>query len=73
MVPVIQALELLAFSKHFVGFLVSQLQKRLPSGTMPMQTKSMQCEVHGLSTDGMISCFFKNASSIAEEVPSPVF
>ncbi len=36
MVPVIHDLGQVVFSKLFAGFFVSQLQKRLPSGTMAM-------------------------------------
>ena len=43
MVPVIHALGLLVFSKLSEGFLVSQLQERLPSGTTAMQSDLMQC------------------------------
>ncbi len=50
-VPVIYALRQVIFSKLFAGFFVSQLQKRLPSGTTAMQTNLLQCVVYGLSTD----------------------
>ncbi len=50
MVPVIHALGQVVFSK-FAGFFVSQLQKRLPSGTTAMQTYLLQCVVYGLSAD----------------------
>ncbi len=49
MVPVIHALGQVVFSKLFAGFLVSQLQKRLPSGMTGMQTDL--CVAYGLSTD----------------------
>ncbi len=39
MVPVIHALGQVVFRKLFAGFFVSQLQKRLPSGTTAMQTR----------------------------------
>ncbi len=42
MVPVIH-LGQVVISKLFVGFFVSQLQKRLPSGTTAMQTDLLQC------------------------------
>ncbi len=45
MVPVIHALGQVVFSKLFAGFFVSQLQKRLPSGTTAMQTDLLQCGV----------------------------
>ncbi len=48
MVPVIHALGQVVFSKLFAGFFVSQLQKRLPSGTMAMQTDLLQCAPYGL-------------------------
>ncbi len=48
MVPVIHALGQVVFRKQFAGFFVSQLQNRLPSGTM--QTV-LQCVVYSLSTD----------------------
>ncbi len=51
MVPVIHALGQVVFSKLFAGFLVSQLQKRLPSGMMAMQTYLLQCAAYGLNTD----------------------
>ncbi len=51
MAPVIHALGQVVFSKLFAGFFVSQLQKRLPSGTTPMQTDLLQCVAYGLSTD----------------------
>ncbi len=51
MVPVIHALGQVVFSKLFAGFFVSQLQKRLPSGTTAMQTDLFECVAYGLSTD----------------------
>ncbi len=51
MVPVIHALGQVVFSKLFAGFFVSQLQKRLPSGTTAMQTGLLQCVAYSLSTD----------------------
>ncbi len=45
MVPVIHALGQVVLSKAFTGFFVSQLQKRLPSGTTAMQTDLLQCMV----------------------------
>ncbi len=50
-VPVIHALGQVVFSKLFAGFFVSQLQKRLPSGTTAMQTDLLQCVAYGLSND----------------------
>ncbi len=57
MVPVIHALGQVVFSKLFAGFLVSQLQKRLPSGMTAMQTYLLQCAVYGLNTDKLTFCF----------------
>ncbi len=51
MVLAIHALGQVVFSKLFAGFLVSQLQKRLPSRTTAMQTDLLQCVAYGLSTD----------------------
>ncbi len=51
MVPVIHALGQVVFSKLFAGFFVSQLQKRLTSGTTAMQTDLLQCVAYFLSTD----------------------
>ncbi len=51
MVPVIHALGQVVFSKLFADFFVSQLQKRLPSGTTAMQTDLLQCVAYGLSTE----------------------
>ncbi len=56
-VPVIHALVQVVFSKLFGGFFVSQLQKRLPSGKMAMQTDLLQCVAYGLSTDKLTFCF----------------
>ncbi len=49
MVPVIHALGQVVFSKLFAGFFVSQLQKRLPSGTTAMQTDLLQCVIWALT------------------------
>ncbi len=38
-------------NKATAGFFVSQLQKRIPSGTPAMQTDLLLCVVYGLSTD----------------------
>ncbi len=51
MVTVIHALDQVVLSKLFAGFFVSQLQRRLPSGTTAMQTDLLQCVAYGLSTD----------------------
>ncbi len=51
MVPVIHALGQVVFRKLIAGYFVSLLQKRLPSGTMAMQTDLLQCVAYGLSTD----------------------
>ncbi len=51
MVSVIHALDQVVLSKLFAGFFVSQLQRRLPSGTTAMQTDLLQCVAYGLSTD----------------------
>ncbi len=58
MVPVIHALGQVVFDKLFAGFLVSQLQKRLPSGTTAMQTDLLQCAAYGLSTDKLTFRFY---------------
>ncbi len=50
-VPVIYALRQVIFSKLFASFFVSQLQKRLLSGTTTMQTDLLQCVAYGLSTN----------------------
>ncbi len=56
MVPVIQALGQVVFSKQFEGFFVSQLQKRLPSGTTDIQTDLLQCVAYGLNQCWQHSC-----------------
>ncbi len=56
MVPVIHALGQVVFSKLFAGFFVSQLQKRLPSGTTDMQTDLLQCVAYGLSRVKRYTC-----------------
>ncbi len=72
MVPVSHALGQVVFSKLFAGFLVSQLQKRRPSGTTVMQTDLLQCVAYCLSTDNLTVkqccqhscvCFLKPASA----------
>ncbi len=59
MVPVIHAHGRVVFSKLFAGFFVSQLQKRLPSGTTAMQNDLLQCVAYGLSTDKLTSATSK--------------
>ncbi len=72
MVPVIYALGQVFFSKLFAGFYVSQLQKRLPSGTTVMQTDLLQCVVYGLSTD-KLTFQFCNLLSNAGSTHASVF
>ncbi len=72
MVPVIHALGQVVFSKLFAGFFVSQLQKRLPSGTTAMQTDLLQCVAYGLSTD-KLTFHFCNLYSNAGSTHASVF
>lgn len=72
MVPVIQALGLLFFSKLFAGLLVSQLRKRLSSGKKAIVVHLIECAAYDLSTERLTSCFFslcRNAGS----THAPVF
>ncbi len=72
MVPVMHALGQVVFSKLFAGFFVSQLQKRLPSGTAAMQTDLLQCVAYGLSTD-KLTFHFCNIESNAGSTHASVF